>query len=126
MLQIDNAQAFEVVAVGSFVSPGELQIHKLYPLLREERFPELGVQVMFLENLARELYDKELNLIIPITTLKQDFTDLLNNKVMYCDVTYKESNHHGQHILEILRMNLTQAMRIAVPKIIIISMCIAN
>ena len=66
-------------------------------------------------NLARELYDKELSLIIPITTLNQNFTDLLNNKGM---------NHHEQHILEILRMNLPQAIRIAVPKIR--SMCFAD
>jgi len=101
--------------VGSFVSPGELQIHKRYPL-RVEKFPEFVVQVMFLANLARELYDKELRLIIPIIVLNQDFTDLLNNKVLYCDVPYKGLNHYEQHILEILRVNLPQAMRIAVPK----------
>jgi len=85
---------------------------------------------MFLANLARELYDKELSLIIPITTLNQNFTDFLNRKVFYCDVAYKGLNHHEQHILEILRMNLPQAMRIALPIIIIIiiiiSMCIAD
>jgi hypothetical protein len=48
MLQMDTAQTYEVVAVGSIVSPGDLQIHKRYPLLRMERFPEVGVQVMFL------------------------------------------------------------------------------
>jgi len=98
------------------VSLGELQIHKRYPLLCVEGFPELGVQVMFLAKLARELYDKELSLIIPITTLNQDFTDLLNNGVLYCDVAYKGLNHHVQHILEILRVNLPQPMRIAMPK----------
>ena len=112
---MDNAQSFDIT-VGSFVSPGELQIHKWYPLLRVERFPELGVQVMFLVNLARELYNKELSLIIPITTLNQDFTDLLNNKVLYCDVAYKGLNHHEQHILEILRVNLPLAMWITVPE----------
>jgi len=95
-----------------------------YPLLRVERFPELEVQVMFFANLARELYDKELSLIIPITILNHDFTDLLNNKVLYCDVVYKGLNHHEQHTLEILRVNLPQAMRIAVPKIR--SMCFAD
>ena len=45
MLQMDNVQSYEAVAVGSFVSPGELQIHKRYPLLRVERFPELGVPI---------------------------------------------------------------------------------
>ena len=84
----------------------------------------MGVQVMFLANLARELYDTELNLNIPITILNEDITDLLNNKVLYCDVAYKGLNHHEQHILEILRMNLPQAIRIAVPKIR--SMCIAD
>ena len=58
-------------------------------------------------NLARELYDKELSLIIPINTLNQNITHLLNNKGL---------NHHEQHILEILRMNLRQAMRIVLPK----------
>ena len=86
---MDNAQSYDVIIVGSFVSPGELQIHKWYPLLRVERFPELGVHVIFLANLARELYDKELYLIIPIITLNQEFTDLLNNKLLYCDVFYK-------------------------------------
>ena len=71
---------------------------------------------MFLANLARELYDKELNLTIPITTLKQNFTDLINNKIVYCDAAYKELNNHDQHILEILRMNLPQAIRIVVPE----------
>ena len=33
-------------------------------------------------NLARELYDKELSLAIPITTLNQNFTDLPNIKVL--------------------------------------------
>ena len=79
---------------------------------------------MFWANSACELYDKELNLIVPINTLNQDFTYLLNNKVLYCDVAYKGLNHHEQHIPEILRENLPQAMRIAVPKIR--TMCIAD
>jgi len=40
---------------------------------------------MFFANLARELYDKELSLTIPITTLNQDFTDLLKK---YCIVMW--------------------------------------
>jgi len=44
--------------------------------------PRIGVQVTFLANSAKELYDKELNLILPIIILNKDFTDLLNNKVL--------------------------------------------
>ena len=116
MLQMVTAQTFEAVAVGSIVSPGDLQIHKRYPFLRMERIPEVGVQVMFLAKLARELYDKELNLTIPITTLKQNFTDLNNNKIVYCNVGYKGLNNHEQHTLEISRMYLPQALRIVVPE----------
>ena len=71
---------------------------------------------MFFANLARELYDKELNLIILITTLNQNFTDLINNKIVYCDVAYKGLNNHEQHTLEISRMYLPQALRIVVPE----------
>ena len=45
---MDNARSFEVVAVGSFVSPDGLQIYRRYPLIRVDRLPEIGVQVMIL------------------------------------------------------------------------------
>ena len=48
--------------------------------------------------------------------LTQDFTGLLNNKVLYCDVAYKGLNRHNQHILEIVRVNFPQAVWIAVPE----------
>jgi len=66
-------------------------------------FPNLG------------LHDKQICLIFPITKLNQDFTELLNNKVLYYDVAYKGLNSHNQHILEFVRVNLPQAVRIAVP-----------
>ena len=72
-----------------------------------ERFPEEGVQAMILGNLSRELFDREISIIIPITILNHDFTDLLNNKVLYCDVVYKGLNHHEQHILEIFEGEFT-------------------
>ena len=114
---MDKAHSFEVVIVGSFVSPDELQIHRRYPLLRVERLPEFGVQVMILANRARDLYDKQLYLIIPNTKLNQDFTELLNNKVWYCDVAYKGLYyHHKQHILEIVGVDLPLALQIVVPE----------
>jgi hypothetical protein len=70
--------------------------------------------VTILANRARELHDKQQCLIIPITKLNQDFTELLNNKVLYCDVAYKGLNLK-QHILEIVRVNLPLAWQIAVP-----------
>ena len=103
---MDTAQTYEVVTVGSIVSPGDLQMHNRYPLLRMERFPEVGVQVIILGNLSRELYDREICLIIPISVFSQNFTELLHKKVLYCDVAYKGLNNQEKHILEISRMNL--------------------
>ena len=113
---MDTARPFEVVAVDSFVSPDELQIHRRYPLLHVERLAEFGIQVMILANRTMELHDKQLCLITPITKLNQVFTELLNNKVLYFDVAYKGMNRHNRHILEFVRVNLPLAMRIAVPE----------
>jgi len=44
---MDTAQTYEVVAVGSIVSPGDLQIHKRYSLLRVQRFHEGGPSDVF-------------------------------------------------------------------------------
>ena len=57
--------------------------------------PRSGGPSDVLANLVREFYDKELSLIITITTLNQNFTDLINNKIVYCDVAYKGLNHHN-------------------------------
>ena len=51
---MDTAQTHELVAVGSIVAPDELQLHSRYPLLRIERFPETGLQVLILGNPSRE------------------------------------------------------------------------
>ena len=44
---MDTAQNHELVAVGSIVALYELQLRTRYPLLRMERFPEAGLQVVF-------------------------------------------------------------------------------
>ena len=117
MLQVNTSQTNELVAVGSIVAPDQLHLHTRYPLLRMERFPEVGVQVIILGNLSRELYDREICLIIPISVFSQNFTELLNKKVLYCDVAYVGLHNQEQYILEISRMNLPQAKKIAVPKL---------
>jgi hypothetical protein len=72
---------------------------------------------MILGNLSRELFDREIMIFIPIYVLSQNFTELLNRRVLYCDVAYEGLNNQDQYILEISRMNLPQAERIAVPKL---------
>jgi len=123
---MDTAQNHELVAVGSNVTPDELQLHTRYPLLRAERFPEAGLQVMILGNLSRELFDREIMIFIPISVLNQNFTDLLNRRVLYCDVAYEGLNNQDQYILEISRMNLPPAERIAVPTLRIRSLHAVN
>jgi len=123
---MNTAQIYELVAVGSIVSPDDLQTHKKYPLIRMEWFPEAGLQVMILGNLSRELFDREIRLFIPISVLSQNFTELLNKKVLYCDVAYVGLHNQEQYILEISRMNLPQAKRIAVPKLIIRSIGVVD
>ena len=86
---MDTVQTYKLVAVGSIVAPDVLQTHKRYPLLRMERFSEAGLQMMILGNLSRELFDREISLFISISVLSQNFTELLNKKVLYCDVAYK-------------------------------------
>jgi len=114
MLQVNTSQTNELVAVGSIVAPDQLHLHTRYPLLRMERFPEKGLQ-MILRNLSRELFDREIMIFIPISVLSPNFTELLSRRVLYCDVAYEGLNNQDQHILEISRMNLPQAERIAVP-----------
>jgi len=89
MLQINTAQTHGLVAVVSIVAPDELELHTRYPLLRTEWFPEQGLQVMILGNLSRELFDREIMICIPISVLSQNFTELLNRRVLYCDVAYE-------------------------------------
>jgi len=101
-------------------------MHKMYQRLRMERFPEEGVQAMILGNLSRELFDREISIIIPISVLSQNFTELLNKKVRYCDVAYEGLNNQEQHILEISKMNLPQAKRIALSKLIIRSIRVVD
>ena len=62
---MNTAQTHQLFAVGSVVAPEELQPHTRYPLLRIERFPEEGLQVLILGNLSRELFDREIMIFIP-------------------------------------------------------------
>jgi len=89
MLQMDTAQNHELVAVGSIVAPDEVQLHTRYPLLRVEWFPDAVLQVMILGNLSRELFERKIILFIPISVLSQKFRELLNRRVLYCDVSYE-------------------------------------
>ena len=73
-------RSFIKLSLWGHLSPGERHIRKRYSHLRV-MFPELGVQLTFFANLARELNDKELNLIIPIT-LNQDSIELIKNYVI--------------------------------------------
>ena len=126
MLQMNTAQTHELVAVGSVVAPDELQLHSRYPLLRTERFPEEGFQVLIFGNLSTELCDREIMIFIPISILIQNLTELFNTKVSYCDVAYEGLNNQDQYILQISRMNLPPAERIAVPKLRIRGLSVVN